>query len=67
MDGRTCENVQKKTILAQPKLTAVVSAMTPKPVQWARQWYDVIQVTAQKVDDRVEALENAPPRATPMQ
>ena len=57
MDGRACANVQTKTILAQPKLTAVVSAMTPKPVQWARQWYDVIQVTAQKVDDRVEALE----------
>ncbi len=57
MDGRACANVQEETILAQPKLTAVVSAMTPKPVQWARQWYDVIQVTAQKVDDRVEALE----------
>ena len=57
MDGRACANVKTKTILAQPKLTAVVSAMTPKQENWARQWYDVIQVTAQKVDDRVEALE----------
>ena len=57
MDGRECDNVTEATILAQPKLSAVISALTPKPVPWARQWYDVIQVTAQKVDDRVEALE----------
>ena len=56
MDGRACANVQEETILAQPKLTAVVSAMTPKPVQWARQWYDAIQVTAQKVDDVASRL-----------
>ena len=35
MEGRACENVKPKTILAQPKLTAVVSAMTPKQ-RWRR-------------------------------
>ncbi len=43
------------TILAQPKLAEVVGAMKPK--KEAQTWYELTKVTAQKVDDRVEALE----------
>ena len=55
IDGRSCENVTVDTILAQPKLAEVVGALTPK--EGAQSWYEVIKVTAQKVDDRVDALE----------